>query len=190
MSESPGSTLSPRPLAQRVEARFERFLWRLRLIAILPVVMSLASTGATFVLGTLEIGKAILGLSHVADGTEKGYMAKVLGGVVTGIDLYLIGIALLIFGYGVYELLISPIDAAHQGHPRMRSGLLEISNLDQLKEKLVKVLVVALIVSAFKAMLTLPIHDGPTLVLFCLAVLLLALSGYLVANDRSHQPPG
>ena len=90
---------------------FERFLWQLRLIAILPVIMSLASTGVTFVLGTLEIGRAIFGLSHAADAMEKGYMAKLLGAVVTGIDLYLIGIALLIFGYGVYELLISPIDA-------------------------------------------------------------------------------
>ncbi len=176
-------------LQDRVEAVFERFLWKLRLIAILPVIMSLASTGVTFVLGTLEIGKAILGLSHAADAVEKGYMAKLLGAVVTGIDLYLIGIALLIFGYGVYELLISPIDEGHQGNPRMRSGLLEITSLDQLKEKLVKVLVVALIVSAFKAMLTLPINDGPTLALFCLAVLLLALSGYLVASDRGHHPP-
>ena len=178
------------PLRDRLEAHFERFLWRLRLIAILPVIMSLASTGVTFVLGTLEIGRSILGLSYAADSTvDKGYMARVLGGVVTGIDLYLIGIALLIFGYGVYELLISPIDGAHQGNPRMRSGLLEISSLDQLKEKLVKVLVVALLVSAFKAMLTLPIHDGITLVLFCLAVLLLALSGYLVANNPGHRPP-
>ena len=167
---------------------FERFLWKLRLIAILPVIMSLASTGVTFVLGTLEIGKAILGLGHAVDTVEKGYMAKLLGAVVTGIDLYLIGIALLIFGYGVYELLISPIDHARQGSSRMRSGLLEISSLDQLKEKLVKVLVVALIVSAFQAMLTLPINDGPTLALFCLAVLLLALSGYLVASDRGHHP--
>jgi uncharacterized membrane protein YqhA len=39
-----------------VEALFERFLWKLRLIAILPVIMSLTSTGVTFVLGTLEIG--------------------------------------------------------------------------------------------------------------------------------------
>ena len=176
-------------LQDRLEAGFERFLWQLRLIAILPVIMSLASTGVTFVLGTLEIGRAIFGLSHAADAMEKGYMAKLLGAVVTGIDLYLIGIALLIFGYGVYELLISPIDAGHKGNPRMRSGLLEITSLDQLKEKLVKVLVVALIVSAFKAMLTLPINDGPTLALFCLAVLLLALSGYLVANNRGHHPP-
>jgi uncharacterized membrane protein YqhA len=187
-SPSPDGPGGPARARDRFENVFERFLWKLRLIAILPVIMSLASTGVTFVLGTLEIGKAILGLGHAVDMVEKGYLAKLLGAVVTGIDLYLIGIALLIFGYGVYELLISPIEHARQGSSRMRSGLLEISSLDQLKEKLVKVLVVALIVSAFKAMLTLPINDGPTLALFCLAVLLLALSGYLVASDRGHHP--
>ena len=62
-----------------MEAVFERFLWKLRLIAILPVIMSLASTGVTFMLGTLESGKAILGLSHAADAVEKGYMAKRYG---------------------------------------------------------------------------------------------------------------
>ena len=158
---SPDGPGGPARARDRFEDVFERFLWKLRLIAILPVIMSLASTGVTFVLGTLEIGKAILGLGHAVDTVEKGYMAK---------------------------LLISPIEHARQGSSRMRSGLLEISSLDQLKEKLVKVLVVALIVSAFKAMLTLPINDGPTLALFCLAVLLLALSGYLVASDRGHHP--
>ncbi len=172
---------------KRGEQRFERMLWRLRLIAILPVIMSLASTVVTFVLGTAEIGKAMLGLGHAAE-EDKAYMAKLLGGVVTGIDLYLIGIALLIFGYGVYELLISPIDAARESTGG--SGLLDIRNLDQLKEKLVKVLVVALIVSAFKAMLTLPITDGPSLAYFCLSLLLLALSGYLVTGEHGHGRAG
>jgi uncharacterized membrane protein YqhA len=166
---------------KRYEHRFEKVLWRLRLITILPVIMSLASTGVTFVLGTVEIGKAILGLASV-DGHDMVYMAKLLGGVVTGIDLYLIGIALLIFGYGVYELLISPIDAA-RNEDKAGEGLLDIRDLDQLKEKLVKVLVVALIVSAFKAMLSLPIVDGPSLAFFCLSVLLLAISGVLVTGD-------
>jgi hypothetical protein len=59
------------PLQERLEAVFERFLWKLRLIAILPVIMSLVSTGVTFVLGTLEIGKSILGLSHAADAVPR-----------------------------------------------------------------------------------------------------------------------
>ena len=167
---------------KRLEHRFEKVLWKLRLITILPVIMSLASTGVTFVLGTVEIGKAILGLGSV-DGEDKAYMARLLGGVVSGIDLYLIGIALLIFGYGVYELLISPIDAARGNDDKAGEGLLDIRDLDQLKEKLVKVLVVALIVSAFKAMLSMPIVDGPSLTFFCLSVLLLAISGFLVTGD-------
>lgn len=157
----------------------ERYLWRLRLIAILPVVMSLTSTVFTFVLGTMEIGKAMLLLGRSAN--DQDVIAKLLGGVVSGIDLYLIGIALLIFGYGVYELLISPIEAARESGGG--SGLLDIRNLDQLKEKLVKVLVVALIVAAFKSMLTMQIQDGVSLTFFSLSVLLLALSGVLVTGD-------
>ncbi len=173
---------------KRLEFKFEKWLWRVRLIAILPVLFSLASTVVTFSLGTREIIKAILGLGAGATG-EKDYMASMLGGVVTGIDLYLIGIALLIFGYGVYELLISPIEAART-RDHAGEGLLDVRDLDQLKEKLVKVLVVALIVSAFKAMLSLPIVDGPSLAFFCLSVLLLAVSGFLVTGDLGKRGRG
>jgi uncharacterized membrane protein YqhA len=165
---------------KRFEHRFERLLWRFRLVAILPVLLSLASGAMTFVLGTIEIGHALLSIGSLANGSDN-QLAKLLGALVTGIDLYLIGIALLIFGYGVYELLISPIDAA-RGPGEGGESLLDIRDLDQLKEKLVKVLVVALIVSAFKAMLTLPITDGPSLAFFSLSVLLLAVSGFLVTG--------
>lgn len=173
---------------KRLEYRFETWLWRFRLIAILPVLFSLASTGVTFVLGTKEVAMAILGLGsdHLSD---KKYMTTLLSGVVTGIDLYLIGIALLIFGYGVYELLISPMEAA-RARGRVGEGLLDIRDLDQLKEKLVKVLVVALIVAAFKAMIELPIKDGTSLALFCLGVLLLAISGVLVTGDLGKHGKG
>jgi uncharacterized membrane protein YqhA len=172
---------APKGRLKRMEQRFERLLWRLRLIAILPVIMSLVSTVVSFVLGTLEIARALSSLGH-AEQPAKTFVAELLGAIVSGIDLYLIGIALLIFGYGVYELLISPIEAARE-RDQGGGGLLDIRNLDQLKEKLVKVLVVALIVAAFKAMLTLPIKDGQSLAFFSLSVLLLALSGYLVTGN-------
>ena len=143
-----------RNLFKRLEQQLERLLWRLRLIAILPVVMSLVSTAVTFVLGTMEIGRALLVLGQ-GNNHSKALLA---------------------------ELLISPIEAARDSDGG-GNGLLDIRNLDQLKEKLVKVLVVALIVSAFKAMLSLPIRDGASLAFFCLSVLLLALSGYLVTGD-------
>ncbi|MEB3104398.1 MAG: YqhA family protein [Cyanobacteriota bacterium] len=184
----PGSCSDPmtrRPSIKRLEHRLEHAMWRVRLIALLPVVMSLLSSMATFILGTLEVTRALIKLgSYGMKG--KGFIA-VLSDVVTGIDLYLIGIALLIFGYGIYELLISPIEAARE-EDTGGTGLLDIRNLDQLKEKLVKVLVVALIVTAFKAMLTIPITDGVSLAFFCLSVFLLALSGYVVTGDGLKLP--
>ena len=163
---------------------FERWLWRIRLIAIVPVVMSLLSSGTAFLCGTRIILSALKLL--MAGGKESAIMAKLLGELVGGIDLYLIGIALLIFGYGVYELLISNIEAAHQDDKGGGNGLLDIRNLDDLKEKLVKVIVVALIVSAFKAMLIFPITSTTNLLVFSGSVLLLALSAWLVAGGKKH----
>lgn len=171
---------------KRLEVRLERWLWRFRLVAFVPVLMSLFSTALAFAIGTMEIVKA-LSLALTPDMHTKTWSAELLGNLISGIDLYLIGIALLIFGYGVYELLISPMEAARDRHEGANS-LLDIRNLDQLKEKLVKVLVVALIVSAFKAMIGLTINDGPSLAYFCLGVLLLALSGYLVKGSGPKLP--
>ena len=47
-----------------------------------------------------------------------------IGKVVGGIDYYLIGIALLIFGYGIYELIISDIDVRQQDNSQERRNLL------------------------------------------------------------------
>ena len=173
-------TTPHRSRSKRCELVLERWMWRFRLIAILPVLMSLLSSLVTFVMGTKEIIKTLAMLTH--GDSAQSFLGELLGSIVGGIDLYLIGIALLIFGYGVYELLISPIDPA-RNDDNHGNGLLDIRNLDQLKEKLVKVLVVALIVSAFKAMLTLPINSPTSLAFFCLSVLLLALSGWLVAAE-------
>ena len=172
--------------AKQLELLFERLLWKFRLVAMLPVVMSLVSTGVTFVLGTKSIVRSLVALQAPEGIGDYAYAfeAKLLAGIVSGIDLYLIGIALLIFGYGIYELLVSNIDAARETDAGASNGLLDIRDLDQLKEKLVKVLVVALIVTAFKYMLTLKVDDGQSLLLFCTSVLLLALSGFLITGHR------
>lgn len=176
---------------KRLELLLEALMWKFRLVAIVPVVMSLVSTLVTFALGTKSILHSFMSLNSPDGIGNYGhkYEAALLGGIVSGIDLYLIGIALLIFGYGMYELLVSNIDAARNDDGGAANGLLDIRDLDQLKEKLVKVLVVALIVTAFKYMLMMKVEDGQTLILFCISVLLLALSGYLVtghAHKKDH----
>ena len=172
--------------AKRLELLLEKLMWRFRLVAMLPVVMSLVSTLVTFILGTKSIVRSLVALQSSGGIGDHGHSleAELLAGIVSGIDLYLIGIALLIFGYGIYELLVSNIDAAREMGGGASNGLLDIRDLDQLKEKLVKVLIVALIVTAFKFMLTLKVNDGQSLLLYCTSVLLLALSGFLITGHR------
>ena len=178
-------------LLQRLESGFESAFWKLRLVAILPVLMTALSSVATFILGTKETLHALEYMIKSSNDSPDKVLAHILGGFVGGVDLYLIGLALLIFSYGTYELLISAIDPAREDSseelvgkkgPSSFTGVLDVANLDDLKEKLVKVLVVALLVFAFKSMLSLPITDGPSLVYYCVALLLLSLSAYLVGR--------
>ena len=84
-----------------IEANFERWLWRFRLISIIPVLMSLLGSISCFILGTQEELSAPHTLFNGYFDSDKSIL--LLGKVVGEIDYYMIGIASLIFGYGAYE---------------------------------------------------------------------------------------
>ena len=51
----------------------------------------------------------------------------------------------MIFGFGIYELFISKIDVARQN---IDITILEIENLDELKQKIIKV-IISIIIQKF-----------------------------------------
>ena len=149
----------------RFESRFEHLLWRFRLVTILPVVMSLLGSVSCFILGTQE---EIHALSHLFKGSFNPDKSIILlGKVVGGIDYYVIGIALLIFGYGVYELIISDIDPRLQDLSKERRNILSITSLESLKQKLTNVIIVALIVTAFKLMISHEVQSISDILQYC-----------------------
>ena len=107
--------------AQWIERRFERLIWKIRLISIVPVVLSLPESVGCFVIGAIEVINAFLVIMRLSF-TTKSVAAKTIAQMVGGVDYFVIGIALLIFGYGIYQLVISDLDprlgewrrAAHQ----------------------------------------------------------------------------
>ena len=146
--------------------------------------MSLFGSVSCFVIGTYA---EISVLSRVIQGHFTHTNSTLLiGKVVGGIDYYLIGIALLIFGYGIYELVISDIDPRQQEASDVRRNLLNIESLDGLKQKLTKVIVVALIVTAFKSMVGFKVTTSTELLMFCAGVLMLAFSAWLLGQTRNH----
>ena len=76
---------------------------------------------------------------------------------IVGATTVLIGIVLLIFGFGVYELFISEIDFAKD---KFADSTLKINSLDQLKNKIIKVIIIVLIVKFFEKVLKLS-HNFP-----------------------------
>ena len=93
--------------------------------------MSLLGSISCFILGTQEELSALHKLFSGHFDSEKSIL--LLGKVVGGIDYYVIGIALLIFGYGVYELIISDIDPRLQDLTDERRNILSINSLEGLK---------------------------------------------------------
>ena len=173
-----------RTAASRLERSFERLIWHFRLITLIPVVMSLLGSVSCFVIGTYA---ELSVLSQVIEGRFGHTSSNLLiGKVVGGIDYYLIGIALLIFGYGIYELVISDIDPRQQDPSTVRRNLLNIESLDGLKQKLTKVIVVALIVTAFKLMVSFTVTTVSELLMFCAGVLMLAFSAWLIGKIENH----
>ena len=169
---------------RRFESSFEQLLWRFRLVTILPVLMSLLGAISCFFLGTVEELEVV---EVILTGRFDDESILLLGKLVGGIDYYVIGIALLIFGYGVYELIISDIDPRLQDLSQERRNLLSINSLEALKQKLTNVIIVALIVTAFKIMLSFQVESTLQLLQYCGCVLLLAVSAWLVGQNHKQK---
>ena len=168
----------------RFESRFELLLWRFRLVTILPVVMSLLGSVSCFILGTQEELHALNKLFNGYFNSEQSIL--LLGKVVGGIDYYVVGIALLIFGYVVYELIVSDIDPRLQDLSQERRNILSITSLEGLKQKLTNVIIVALIVTAFKLMISFQVQSISELLQFCGCVLMLSFSAWLVGKNHKN----
>ena len=174
----------PRSRRAGVESHFEALIWKYRLITLVPVVMSLLGSLSCFVIGTYA---ELSVLSRIFQGHFTHTNSNLLiGKVVGGIDYYLIGIALLIFGYGIYELVVSDIDPRQQDSSDLRRNLLNIDSFDSLKQKLTKVIIVALIVTAFKLMVSFEVNTISELLQYCGGVLMLAFSSWLIGRIGKH----
>jgi len=161
-------------LIRKVELFFENFLWNTRWLVLLAVISSLISSFVIFLVGTYEI-LHLLGVFLTSASYEKFY-AKLLSVVIASVDLFLIGTFLLVFALGLYELFISKIDPAEQDP--LGQKVLVIKNLEDLKEKLGRLVIMVLIVAFFKQVLHLEYKDPLQTLYIAIGVFLLALALY------------
>ena len=161
-----------------LENKFEKALWNTRFIVLIAVILSIISSITLFLLGGWDIIQATI-LNNPLFNQNINSNNDILFKIISSVDLFLIGIVLLIFGFGIYELFISEIDFAKG---KFAESTLKINNLDQLKNKIIKVIIIVLIVKFFEKVLKLS-HNFTTqhdLLLFSLAILSICIGYYLI----------
>ena len=134
-----------------LERFFENSLWSSRFIVILAVIFGLIGAVILFAVASIDIfvtAKYVFTTYTTGAHPEK-FHQDVVGGIIGAVDLYLIGVVMLLFSFGLYELFISEIDAAKNENGE-ENQLLAIHTLDQLKDKISKVIVMVLVVGFFQ----------------------------------------
>ena len=164
---------------------FENILWNSRLVIIFAVILSMVGSLLLFVVASMDIIRATIStyqyyMGKLAEGTDIHNI--LLNHIIMAIDLYLIAVVLLIFAFGLYELFIAKIEIKDEHS----SKVLEIHTLDQLKDKLAKVIVMALIVAFFSKVLRMGLQNSLDMLYFAVSILGLSLGLYFLHKDSKH----
>jgi uncharacterized membrane protein YqhA len=172
-----------------IETLLEGSLWNSRFVIFLAVLGSLFASFAIFYMATVDVVLLVQHTLHYADSDLTNEARKLLhdstvSHIVEVVDGYLLAVVLLIFSLGLYELFISDIDQAHGS--KASSKILVISNLDDLKSRLAKVILMIMIVTLFEEALNMHISQPIDLVYMGGSIALIALALYLTHAADGH----
>lgn len=177
--------MDERARARSVVRVFERILWSSRLLALIPVVAALFVAIALFLFGSAEAFELLsAALGGVTLGGEEMRQARgaLLAHVVGDLDIFLIAAFMLIFAMGLYELFVGKIDAA-EGSP-VAGRLIVIRDLDDLKDRLGKLLILILAVLFLEHAMELSAATYFDLLLLGLGIAVTAAALFVVGKRR------
>lgn len=167
---------------KRLEVLFEEFLWKSRLLVIIAVLSSLLASLFLFIVGVYEILYPII--KFLKTGDPVVIQKKMLASVIASLDLFLIATFLIIFSLGLYELFISKIDPAERDERSSR--ILIVRNLEDLKTKLGKIIIMVLSVYFFKQVINFDFTNSYDFLFFGIGLVGIAVALYL-SHKESHE---
>ena len=170
-----------------MEQLFEKALWNSRLVVLVAVVASLFVAFAMFYVATVDVvGLAERAITYWPGPEADKHRAELIRAVVEVVDGYLLATIMLIFALGLYELFVSRIDVAEGSE--FASRLLLIRSLDDLKDRLAKVVLLILVVKFFAYALETEFKTPLDLLYLAAGTLLVA--GAIKLSHGSHSPGG
>jgi len=157
-----------------IETILEKVMWKARWIVILAVIFSLVGSILLFVVASLDIYNIVVeNISNLINHIHpENFHDTIISVIIGAVDFYLIAVVLLIFSFGLYELFIAEISNI-KNRDNLQLKVLRIESLDQLKDKLAKVIIMVLVVSFFKKILYTPFTTPLEMLYFALSIITL-----------------
>jgi uncharacterized membrane protein YqhA len=175
--------------ARKLRSGFERALWATRFVILVPVICSVLLAFAALYIASVEAFYVVGHLSGFTGGRADGSTSALalLAKVIQTFDIYLIAAALLIFALGLYELFISPLDGVVS--PTHAGRLLVIRTLDDLKDRLAKLVLLVLVVEVLQKALELTYRTPLDMLYLSIAAVLVGGALFLSAYwaPRAHE---
>jgi len=142
---------------KRIEHSFESLLANSRYLTIIAVVASLASAAGAFYMASVDVFYALKNLTRYASpefsmSERVALRSETITSIIKAVDGYLLAAVMIIFSLGLYELFVSRIDRLED--TRFSSRVLVIHSLDELKDKLSRVILLILVVKFLQAALS------------------------------------
>lgn len=169
-----------------LEKYFEKFLIKSRFITILPVIFGLLGSFVLFLIASFDVYKVIKDvISYYFFDKQMNIHEIAVAQIIGAVDLYLMALVFFIFSFGIYELFISDVDEFKN---TKQAKVLEIHSLDQLKDKLGKVIIMVLIVNFFQRVLYMKISGSIDMLYLALSIFALCLGLYFLHKGSSPSP--
>ncbi len=163
-----------------ITRRFEYTLYFTRFLTLLAVFGSLFAAIALFIKGSVIVVDGMIEFVTHITSPEYEHLLEMF---VSSVDVFLFAMVLIIFGVGIYELFISKIDPVEKKADN-RPTWMQVSNVDDLKASLGKVILMVLIVTFFKY--SIEVEYGNVNDLLKLGVGIILIAGALFITNKSH----
>ena len=170
-----------------MERIFESSLWSSRFIVILSVIFGLVGAVVLFIVASFDIydtAKYVFN-TYLTHAHPDNFHEDVVSGIIGAVDFYLIGVVMLLFSFGLYELFISEIDDAKEMNGK-ENKILAIHSLDQLKDKISKVIVMVLVVGFFQKVGHTQYNGALDMLYFALSITAVAVGLFFLSKVGKH----
>lgn len=169
---------------------FESIIWRSRKFIYIAVVTGLIASLMMIIVGAITV---LWDISHFmgifslnTTDTQFEHIQKILTiNAVSAMDVFLIATVLYIFSIALYEIFVRKMKSISSADEASHdTSELVVKSLDELKEKLVKVILIVLVVTFFKSAISMEYKTVYDLLCFSLAVLVIAFAIFLSQKKR------